>query len=148
MGLRARGARVAILLVVAGCGCAADAAPAQPEIYSNVCYHHETGDQLGSELVVWRRPEGPRVRFTLCEGACNGPARVVAARLSGDRLSFTVREEPTYGDGRPAPPTILHFVADLGAKAARLREVGGKLADRLPRRGHYFVPTRVWGDCQ
>jgi hypothetical protein len=147
MGLRAAGAAVALVLAVASLGGAARAA-AQPEIYSDVCYHDETGDQLGSELVVWRRPEGPRVRFTLCDGVCKGPEPVVEARLRGDRLTFTVREQPEYGHGRPAPPTIMHFAADLGARSAKVRQVGDKAADRLPRRGRYFVPARVWGDCR
>jgi hypothetical protein len=129
---------------------AAAAQSPKPEIYSNVCLHEETGDQLGAEVVLWRYAGAPRVRFTLCEGGCNGASPVTEAQLTGNTLAFTVREDFVDAHGRPAGTNFQRYVATLGATALMLRLKDAPLSetDRLPRRSTAPAETRIWGICR
>jgi hypothetical protein len=135
MGLRA-GAEIAAGLMLA----AAPVVGAPPtQVYSSACYHDESGDDLGTEVVLTQRVgKPPAVQLSLCEGVCSyWPVKDV--RLAGKTLTFTAyREELT-----------IHFTAKLGSKAMVLRSDNPDAApERLPHRSKALVPTRVWGECR
>lgn len=74
------------VLLVAGAG----AAPATPfTLYSDVCYHRESGDILGTRIGILRLPEGRYLYLQFAEGDFVAPQMImlVPEDLQGGQLT-------------------------------------------------------------
>ncbi len=80
-------------------------------VYSDVCIHDESGDLLGTRIVVLRFPEGDYVHFQLAEGVLLTP-EVAKADISedGTRIRFHVsgpRDKSVAFDGRMTAKSLI-----------------------------------------
>lgn len=73
---------------------AAQSALAAPEpgftLYSDVCYHRDSGDILGTRMGILRLPEASYLYLQFAEGDFT-PPQLVKLDRQGDRLSFSAQ---------------------------------------------------------
>jgi len=76
---------------------AADTKPRITGIYSDMSYHQESGDLVGTEIFVVYTPNEYVAFFQNWEGGSSRPV-VVPVQVSGDTIAFKV-PEPSLGAG-------------------------------------------------
>ena len=85
-----------VIVVLSGCREAArderhdeSTRPAIEGVYSDVAYHDESGDVLGTEVIIWRSASRYMVSFRHSEGV-PGRRSVVPLAVNGDSIEFTI----------------------------------------------------------
>jgi hypothetical protein len=127
---------------------AADALGAQsrrpvPEVYSSLELIEESGDVVGSEVLVFRTAAGACVSYQLAEGAPE-PLRIVPAIVRGDSLLFTIPPDSAYAGGTRRLVEVgpaRRFRGRLTAAGLRAQIEGDAEPTWLPRRRRAYFPA-------
>ena len=112
-----------------------------PAAFSSMESIEQTGDVVGTEVLVLRTSNGACVSYQLAEGAAE-PLRIVRAELRGDSLVFRIPPDSAYRGGTHELEEIgpaLWFRGRLTTRGLRAQIEGYAEAIWLPRRRHpYF----------
>jgi hypothetical protein len=109
----------------------------QPKItgfFTDMHYIQEAGDVLGTEVwIVYARG-----KFYATVQDAEGepdPPFVVPVEVSGSRIKFTIREPLVFGDGRPAPDSVLNYTGTV-TRAGLMLSVNSH--SQMLRRGNSY----------
>lgn len=103
-------------------------------LFSNLYYHQDTGDLLGSEIYIAKTSNGYTGVLLLCEGGCL-PFILFSPVFDGETLTFTVKEDDGFTGHFKGTLDPLGITGHYGPEPDR---PGASGIERWCRKGTYW----------